>query len=172
MKSKEELLAALHEEFDHWESLLERLPEQKIIAREMPAGLSIKDVVAHLRAWQGLSIARLEAARDNRDPQYDLGPEGLDPDAEENVERINAWIHAKYLDMPWADVNREWRQGFEYFLQLARIIPEEAFMQPARYPWLKDHPLADVLRSSYDHHHDEHYEPLVAWLRQKGWIPA
>jgi hypothetical protein len=41
-------------------------------------------------------------------------------------------------------------------------------MQPARFPWLKDAPLSAVLRGSYEHHHEEHYEPLTATLERRA----
>ena len=31
-----------------------------------------------------------------------------------------------------------------------------------------EYALAGVLEGSYNHHHEEHYEPLAAWLRQWG----
>jgi hypothetical protein len=164
MRNKDELLKELREEFARWQELLGGLSEERLVRRDLAGGLSVKDVVAHLMAWQKLSIARLEAARDNRDPNYQLGPEGLDPDADENLERVNAWIHEQYKDAPWKEVTREWSNGFLRFLELAEGMPEEALMQPARYAWLKDAPLAAVLEGSYEHHHEENYEPLVREL--------
>ncbi len=167
-RNKRALLKELREEFSRWEELLGGRSEEQIVRRDLSGGLSVKDVVAHLMAWQGLSIARLEAARDNRDPQYRLGPEGLDPDAEENLEAINAWIHDTYRDTPWSEVYGTWSSGFLHFLDLAEAMPEEALMQPARYAWLKDTPLAAVLEGWYDHHHNEHYELLLRELRGMG----
>ncbi len=166
--TKAELLRLLGQEFDQWERLLSSLSQDQLVARDLPAGLSVKDVVAHLWAWQGLSVARLEAALDNRDPEYDLGPDGLDPDNDENVESINGWIHATNLDRPWMEVYGNWRRRYLWFLELAEKVPEAALMQPARYPWLKDAPLSAVLRGSYVHHQEEHYEPLLELLRARG----
>ncbi len=166
--TKDELLTLLREEFDRWEKLLSSLSQDQIVARDLPASLSVKDVVAHLWAWQGLSVARLEAALDNRDPEYDLGPDGLDPDNEENLESINAWIHDTNLDRPWMEVYGNWRRRYLWFLEVAEKVPEAALMQPARFPWLKDTPLSAVLLGSYLHHQEEHYEPLVGQLRAKG----
>ncbi|HEX8992084.1 MAG TPA: ClbS/DfsB family four-helix bundle protein, partial [Anaerolineales bacterium] len=136
METKQEMLSALQEEFERWEQLLGGLREDEIAARDMPSGLSIKDVVAHLMAWQRLSITRLRAARDNADPTYELGPAGLDPDAEENLERINSWIHETYADEPWPAVYKLWKDGFQAFLDLGRAIPDDVLLQPARFAWL------------------------------------
>src|SRR5512143_909586 len=166
--TKEELLNDLRHEFARWEKLVSSLTQEQLVARDLAEGLSIKDVVAHLWAWQGLSVARLEAAIDNRDPGYDLGPDGLDPDNEEHLDLINAWIHKTNLDRPWMEVYGNWRRRYLWFLELAQKIPEHVLMQPARYAWLKDTPLSAVLRGSYEHHHEEHYGPLADLLRQRG----
>src|SRR5512142_2287421 len=115
MPTKQELLISLRDELTRWEKLLGRLSEGQITARELPGGLSVKDVVAHLWAWQQLSIARLEAARQGRTPHFPLEPAGPDPDVEENLDRINAWIHESNLARPWADVHRDWHAGFTRF---------------------------------------------------------
>ena len=51
MNDKTQMLAALRQEFDRWEALLAGLSEAQITAPDLPSGLSIKDVIAHLRAW-------------------------------------------------------------------------------------------------------------------------
>jgi hypothetical protein len=168
MQAKPELLVSLRDEFTRWEKLLSRLSQGQITARELPGGLSVKDVVAHLWAWQQLSIARLEAARQGRVPDFRLDPANLDPDVEENLDHINAWIHASNLDRPWADVYRDWHAGFTRFLDLAEVIPEPDMMQPGKYAWLSDGLLASVLQGSLDHHHAEHYVPLRKWMWERG----
>ncbi len=165
MQSKQEMLTVLQEEFERWERLLAGLSDSEIVARDMPSGLSIKDVVAHLMAWQQLSRARLQAAVDDADPAYPLGPAGVNPDEDGNIEQINAWIHKRYLNESWPAVYKLWKEGFQRFLQLGKAIPEDVLKQPGRYVWLDRQPLASVLLGSYLHHHEEHYEPLVEWLK-------
>lgn len=168
METKQEVLSALQGEFERWEQLLSRLGEDRIVARNLPSELSIKDVMAHLTAWQELSLSRLEAALKDTDPAHQLGPAGLDPDAEENLEQINAWIHETYADVAWSTIYQHWRRGYQRLLDLGRKIPEDILMEPARYHWLRGLPLFQVLVGAYEHHHDEHYLPLAEWLRRHG----
>jgi len=70
MSEKQQILAALREEFERWEALLAGLSEAQITAPQLDDGWSIKDVIAHLRAWQQRSIARVEAALSDREPDY------------------------------------------------------------------------------------------------------
>jgi hypothetical protein len=49
---KEHILAAMKEQFQHWEKLLAGLSEEQIVAPNFDLNWSIKDVMAHLWAWQ------------------------------------------------------------------------------------------------------------------------
>jgi hypothetical protein len=52
VKDKQQILAALREEFRGWQEVLAGMSEEEITTPHLPAGLSVKDVIAHLRAWQ------------------------------------------------------------------------------------------------------------------------
>lgn len=167
MNDKRQLMTALRDEFNRWEELLAGMSEAQITAPHLPTSLSIKDVLAHLMAWQQISIARLEAARLNREPIYPGWPAEFDPDSH-NVDHINAWIYETYRDQPWSSVYPAWQAGFLQFLQWAETIPEHDLLGEGRYPWLHGYALAEVLLGSYEHHHIDHLEPLLAWLHQYG----
>jgi hypothetical protein len=170
MPDKQQLLSDLRSEYDRWQALLAKLEEDQITIRRLPAALSIKDVVGHLHAWQQISITRLEAAHADREPIFPVWLGGLEPDADENLEHINATIHAAYLDRPWSTVHSAWQSGFLRTLELAAALPESDMFDSSRYSWLGGYTVADVLVGSYTHHQEEHYEPLVTWLRDHAWL--
>jgi hypothetical protein len=162
MKDKAKSITLLSEVFERWEALLANLGEARITAPGLPGGWSLKDVIAHLWAWQQLSIARLEAALQEREPEFFLWPEPFDPESDDDLDRINAWIYETYHDQPWSRVHQAWRTGFLHFLELAGSLSEEDLFDPDRYPWLEGYPLNAVLQGSYEHHLEDHLEPLVA----------
>lgn len=166
MASKLSILDEMHDEFDRWEELLADLDQQEITERRLPAGLSVKDVVAHLMWWQKLSVARLEAGLEGRVPRFPAWPPGLDPEADDDLDQINAWIHSQYRDQPWSAVYQAWRAGFLRLMELGQAIPEADLMTPGRYAWMDGEPLYIVLTASWEHHHVEHLLPLVDWLRE------
>lgn len=172
MPDKEQLLDLLRAEYNRWQNLLAGFDVTQLTSRTLPAGLSIKDVVGHLHAWQQISIARLEAAAANRDPLMPAWLNGLEPDAEENLEQINAAIHAAFLDQPWSQVYGAWRTGYLRLLDLAAALPPDDLFDARRFAWLHGYSPADVLHGSYEHHHDDHYEPLPAFLRQQDAASA
>jgi hypothetical protein len=168
MNGKQQILTMLRAEFSRWEELLASMSEEFVTVPHLPSNLSIKDVVAHLRAWQQRSIARLEAAVLDTAPEFPRWPAELDPDTDDDPVQINAWIYETYREQPWSSVHRDWREGFLRFLELGEAIPENDLLDAGRYPWMEGQPLSLVLLGSYEHHHEDHLEPLLTWIRQHG----
>ena len=79
MYMKNHILAALRQEFEAWEKVLISLNETEITSAPQPGEFSVKDEIAHLRAWQQRSIARMEAALQDREPQMPQWQPGIDP---------------------------------------------------------------------------------------------
>ncbi|MBP6016801.1 MAG: ClbS/DfsB family four-helix bundle protein [Candidatus Promineofilum sp.] len=157
------LLPALQDEFDRWQTFLSSLSEEQTTV-PLADGLSIRDVVGHLHAWQQLSIARLEAAQRGGEPLYPDWCAGHYPDDEEYLEHFNATIHETYHQQPWPAVHAAWRDGFVRFLELSRATPEDDLVSAGKYPWLRGYALIDVLQGSYEHH-VEHFDSLRDLLR-------
>lgn len=168
MNDKAQMLRMLSEEFNRWEELLASLSEEQINVSLTPSIFSIKDTLAHLRAWQQISIARLEAAQLNKEPVLPDWAAGFDPD-EEDADPLNARIYETFRQQPWSRVYQDWRDGFLRFLELAEQIPENDFLDEEKYPWMKGYSLLSVLQGSYEHHHIDHLEPLLAWLRDNPY---
>jgi hypothetical protein len=164
MNDKHQLLAALREEFNRWEAQLGSLSEAQITAPTLPKHWSIKDVIAHLRAWQQRSIARLEAAQQGKEPDYPVWPAQFDPEAEGQPHDLNAWLYEQTRNQPWPRVHEDWRAGFLRFLELAAAIPEQDLLAKDKYAWMNGYALADILNGSLKHHqeHAEYLEPLFA----------
>ncbi len=167
MNDKQQQVKALRDIYDRWQTLLASLSEKQITAPQLPDNWSVKDVVAHLRAWQQFSIARMQAARQNREPEFPEWSGGLYPDAEEYLEQFNATIYALYHPQPWADVRRAWQASFAQLVELAEAAPAQDLFDTQKYAWLEGYALADVLQGSFEHH-EEHLDSLVAWLREHG----
>lgn len=167
MNMKEHILAALREQFQRWEALLASLSAGQVAAPLLPSHWTIKDVIAHLRAWQQRSVARLEAALADREPVYPRWLAGADPDMEDNTEPVNAWIYEAHRELSWAEVHENWRAGFLRLLELSEGISEKDLLDPSRYAWLEGYPLAYILLATYDHH-QEHLEILLARLQEQA----
>ena len=165
MNMKDHILAALREQFDSWEDLLSSLNEELIITPQFDFNWSIKDVMAHLWAWQQISIARMEGGLQNQEPEFPRWIVKSIANWEEDADRVNALTFEKNHNQPWSEISSRWRDGFLQFLELGEKISERNLLDGDRYSWLNGHSLAFILVASYDHH-QEHYEKLMHWLKE------
>jgi hypothetical protein len=163
--TKAKLLERLRDERAQWETLLAGLDEAQLTALTQPDQRSIKDIIAHLMAWQRLTLARLEAARWNQTPRPMDWPGHLDPN-EEDVDELNEWIYETYHTRPLAEILQTWRQVFQQVLETSEALSEEELADAGRYPWLRPWPLSAVLVGTYEHH-DEHLVQLRDWLAKE-----
>lgn len=167
MNMKEHILAALREQFDRWEELLASMSEEQITAPHFDFDWSIKDVMAHLWAWQQISIARMEGGLQDREPEIPNWIVNLGEDWEDNADRVNALTFETNHEKSWSEIYQNWKNGFLQFLELGNEISERDLLDGDRYPWMKGYSLASILISSYDHH-QEHLEKLLNWLKEHG----
>lgn len=120
---------------------------------------SIKDVVAHLWAWQQISIARMEGGLQDRGPEYPKWIVTSMQNWEEDSDRVNDLTFENYHQKSWSEIYQNWRSGFLRFLDLGNQISERDLLDGDRYRWLHGYSLAFILVASYDHHH-EHIEKV------------
>lgn len=151
-----DVLTALSEELGYWEGRLAALSEAEIVGSQLRNGWSLKDLMAHLMAWQQVTRARLVAARAGGAPVLPEWLEGSDPESEEEIHGFNARIFEIHRDRPWPEVHAEWRSGFDEVLRLGRELPEADLLEPGRFPWLDGHPLIAVLEGTLRHHREDH----------------
>jgi len=163
MNMKEHILAALREQFNNWEVLLASLSAEQIITPHFDFDWSIKDVVAHLWAWQQISIARLEGGLQDQEPKFPTWIVNSVEDWENNADEVNAVTFERKHNKLWTEIHQNWRDGFLRFLEVGDSISERNLLDGDRYPWLKGYSLAFILVASYDHH-QEHLEKLTDWL--------
>ena len=125
-------------------------------------------MIAHLRAWQKLSLAKMSGGlllKAPSQPEWQLYT-GLDENGD--TDTINAWIYNKYRDHSWADLHANWRADFQRLIELAELTPEKDLFDKEKYAWLNGYSLYDVLNGSYEHHHVDHFPTVIEWFQKQG----
>jgi hypothetical protein len=167
MTDKQHILDELAEIFNRWQSLIASLSVEQITAPDLPDGWSIKDVVAHMWAWQQASVARAEAALNDMEPNYPEWWQINGPDPNEDIDRTNAHIYKINRDKPWVRVYADWKEQFSRYLELSKQIPEKDLFEAGRYAWMGSYALSASSMGSLDHHR-EHFDPVSTWLLEHG----
>lgn len=84
--------------------MLANLSEEEIVTPHFDLDWSIKDVVAHLWAWQQISIARIEGGLHNHKPEYPKWIVDSIDNWEEDSDRVNALTFERYHRKPWTEI--------------------------------------------------------------------
>jgi hypothetical protein len=171
MEQKQHILDDLTDMFNRWQDLLVSLSEEQIYTPLEPSSWTVKDVVAHLWSWQQASVARLQAALLDKEPDYPAWWVQRAPDPEEDVDGTNELLFELSKDKPWQQVYADWKAQFMRFLELTGRISERDFSQAGRFPWMGKYAIADSSNGSLDHHR-EHYSTLTTWLRVHGELKS
>jgi Protein of unknown function (DUF1706) len=128
---------------------------------------SVKDVIAHIAAYEEWTADQLRAvARGEQEPYISdaipAAARGLDVDAR------NAVIFEATRTQSLAQALVQAQATFDGLVAAIEALPEDELTQPNRSGWTKAQPLLEpVAGNTYEHYH-EHIPLLQAWLAQRA----
>lgn len=156
--SKRELIDTLDTGRATWEALLRQVGPDRMALRGVTGEWSVKDIVAHVSAWEQRPVAWLKAVQSGTWPQPPEWPVNLDEDG------INAWIFAANRGRWVQDVLIESRQVFDQLVQALDHVTEQDLTTMGRFEWLQGNSLiASISGRSYEHY-QVHGEAIRVWL--------
>lgn len=168
--SKLEFLRTMRSERERWEALLAGAREAQMVQPGAAGDWSLKDVVAHLTAYERGLVEWLQAAA--------RGESLVFPDLDHpDVDHRNAIIFARNRDRPLAEVLQESEQVFQRLLGLVEALSEEELTDPARTEWFvsprwkQARPLFKCIADDSYTHYQQHIPGIRAWLDQTEGAP-
>ncbi len=149
--TKARLLRLMREGRATFESLLSAADRERMTEPMPPNGWSVKDLLAHLSAWDRHLLAWLEA--DARGGSPYLPPPNM---SEAEVDRFNARVYAAHRDQPLESVLSEFAASFRALVARAEALPEQDLLDPGRYAWTGGRPLWYYFAADTYRHYAEH----------------
>jgi hypothetical protein len=123
---------------------------------------SVKDVIAHLTAYDRWFVNALEANLQGEKLPFD-GTEDMD------FEERNLVMHEKTKARPLADIQTDSRQTFDRLLELMEAHNEEFLIQPQQFEGVSEPVLIwKMLEGDCYEHYREHIPSIRAWLDKSG----
>lgn len=161
--SKTELLERMRAGREEWEALLAQIPDSTRTEPALAGGWSVKDLIAHVAAFENWTAAQIRAANEGRAPtdkelygveEVTVDPEGWD------LDRQNAVIYARYRETPLAEVMTFSSQAFADLVAAVEGVPEEDFARPGAQAWTDDSTLLAVIPGQSYAHYEQHADDL------------
>ena len=153
---KDALLERMHAGRDQWESTLARWSPDELVRPSLFDGWSVKDLIAHVGAWERTAAALVSALLDGRSP--DLALEAIP------VDDLNARFYAEQRAVDLGDVAAAERLAYQSLLGLVETASDVELFDPERFAWTQGAPLVEWIAANSYEHYEEHVADLVTWL--------
>ncbi|ADY26959.1 hypothetical protein Deipr_1827 [Deinococcus proteolyticus MRP] len=155
------VLAELRRELRAWQAMNTQAERLHLTEARMQNAWTWRELLAHLTAWQEVTLARLRAAPDGAGLTYPAWAGGQNPDGQD-LNAVNARIQAAARGQSWPQSHAAWERGFAEVLERAQTLSEDDLARPR--DWLDGYTLLDVLRGTLTHHREEHRLGAQRWL--------
>ena len=164
-QSKAALLEHMREGREVWDGLMLQVPDSAITIPALHGGWSVKDLMAHVAAYEKWTAAQIRAANERREPT-NLELYGVDDVPEDpegwDLDRVNAAIYDRYAVTPIADIRALAEHAFADLIAAIEAVPESELTTTDAQSWAGGDTLLDVIpRQSYVHY-EHHLDDLRA----------
>jgi hypothetical protein len=159
MRTQAEQIAELRADQAFWRSLAAEVGPERYAEPGPMGDWSFADMAGHLAGWRERTINRVVAA--GRGEPEPAPPWPADLDADVDVDRVNDGIRERHAGRAPAQLVADYDASYDRLIEALEAVP--ARLQVAEVPWAGQ-PLVDV--DFTGHLHDEHVEPVRAWLER------
>lgn len=152
------MLEAIRAGYGAFEALLSRLSPGQMVQTGVEGVWSVKDILAHIVAWQQEMVGWLEQISRGELPEWLMSTTDFD---------VHQWNHQAYLKnrgMSLDEAQDAFGRAFDQALGTVAVTPEEILLESGRFPRLGDEPLWHVVAANTWWHYEEHGESIRAWL--------
>lgn len=159
--TKHQLLNDIRTERRRLEAALDRLSESDMLQSGVVGAWSVKDVLAHLVAWERLFRDWYASGVQGVAPS-DM-PVGMEKGA---INTLNEQIYACNQDRRLAEVQTEFHASYQETLSVIESITEADMFAQGRFAWTGKYILADYIAGNTCNHY--------AWakLQIRKWLKA
>ena len=156
--NKQDILDELIEARQELMAAIEGLTPDQMLEPGAVGTWSIKDVLAHLTAWESEAVTALNQVQNNRVP----GIVAIDDIDEWNDEQHQASFY-RPLDAVLEDLEGVHRM----LLRMVEDFDEQTLTDNTRVAWMEGEPLAYLIEENAYLHEREHAEDIGDWREQQ-----
>lgn len=120
---------------------------------------SVKEVLAHLIAWEQRVTRQLQAAARHESGRVPL----FSADEPQDIDQLNAQIAARAASLSLAELREDCKRSLQELVQTLEGFSEADLFQPAGLSRWLDAPALEVIADASYEHYEEHLASLQRW---------
>jgi hypothetical protein len=159
--SKADLLQQVQDAHDALEGTVALLNHEQTVQPVLEGGRSVKDVLAHITAWEQLMLTWLRGRARGETP--DMPELGLDYDG---LDELNERLYGENRDRSLQEVRVAFNDSYQQVLEELEATPEEVLFDPSGSGWQETQPLWVLVATNTSRHYQEHAEAIEAWTER------
>ncbi len=140
------------------EGILAPLNETQMTTEGVAGEWSIKDILAHLTAWQQRLLVWLHAAARHEKPTL------IGLASEEETDGLNEQFYRENKSRILSDVLADFRTSYLQIVDVVQGLSEKDLIDPHGFAWMKGNPLFYLVAGNTYGHYQEHIDPIQQWL--------
>jgi hypothetical protein len=148
----------IQSEREKLKSLYKGLPEIQLVAAGVEETWSIKDILAHIAAWERVAIDIIQSAKDGEPPKSYINTIFKD------IDKFNAGVFEKNQILPLAEVINEFEASHDDFVELIESIPEDFIFSNLPFEGTEELTIQYIISANTHWHYSEHAESIQKWL--------
>lgn len=160
--NKTKMLEKIQVERELLKTTLAQMSEEQITETPVQTKWTVKDILAHITAWERQLLNWLRTAAQGEPPE--IMPEGYD--TWDDFDRLNEQIYIENRDRSLADIRADFDRIYQQLLAELQALPDDphddqwSVWRDGKPPW------ALIAGNTYDHYR-EHLKPIQAWLSKR-----
>jgi hypothetical protein len=159
--TKTQLLEEIEKQRAYLLNLIQELTEEQMIEPNVEENWSIKDLLAHIAAWERLADDRLRAAFTSEELQYPI-IQGWD-----EIHQINADIYEKNKDLSLDTVMKEFETAHNDLLATIESLDDESIFKPLPFDWADGLLVHQLISANTHWHYKDHCESIEKWISKQ-----
>ena len=163
---KTELLAMIQSDREQLDGILATLSAEQMCQATLEHDWSVKDVLAHIAAWERRCVGWIQAGFRSEKPDK--------PEAgyiQEDINKLNEKTFQENRNRSLDDVQSDYRQSYQQILAQVHALSEDDITNPQRFTWTKGRTLVPYIAANTYEHYQEHIEQIQRWLENKDNEP-
>lgn len=162
-KNKIELIKCIKKERRLLEKTISELSREEMLVTGVVGEWSVKDILAHLMAWEKLFLTWYESGIKNVIPE--ITPVGMN---RKSIAAVNEHIFHQYEQWRLEKVLAEFRISYKTVLEIIEEISEEDIFMERRFYWTGHLLLAQYISGNTCDHYAWAKSKIRRWIKQRN----
>lgn len=145
--SSEAVIERIEKDYNQILRLYRSVPVNELIQPAFANGWSVKDLLAHIAAWEWRCVGLLERSHDTNLPLQAM------PD----VDALNEEIWQEREEWSWTDVDNDFQEAHRALLRSIQALPSQRLNDPI---------VREAIATETWEHYQEHLPGLEMWYQQ------